>query len=331
MPVVGGLLLAAGGWRLIFIVNVPAGIVGTAAAWVFLPRSRDLHALTPFDWIGLGLFVPTIVTLLVAISFGHHWGWTSAPSIALFLAAVATGVGFVGYERRCREPMLDLSLFRRVPFATGVISGLLAYGMLFGAMFALPFFLERARGASPDHVGLVLTALPLALGCVAPVAGRLAEHVGSRPLTVAGMALASGMLAFVGLSQPSGWLLIAELGLIGIGLGLFIPPNNAAIMASAPRTQAGMAGGVLNMTRGLGTALGLALTSLVFGAVVADRTSVSATSKGFTAAALFLAVVALVAALLAAGLPGSIRMRHIDDTAEPPRRKWTKRRDTSGR
>jgi len=129
----------------------------------------------------------------------------------------------------------------------------------------------------------------------------LAEHIGTRPFTVVGMALTSGALALLGLTQPSGWVLIGELGLVGFGLGLFIAPNNAAIMASAPRTQAGMAGGVLNMTRGLGTALGLALTSLVFGAVVAGQTSLSATSKGFEAAAMFLAVVALVAAFLATG------------------------------
>ena len=300
-PVVGGLLLAAGGWRLIFLVNVPAGIVGTVAAWIFLPRSRNLQERTPFDWIGLGLFVPTIVALLVAISFGNHWGWTSAPSIALFVGATATGVGFVGYERRCREPMLDLSLFGRASFATGIGSGLLAYGVLFGAMFAVPFFLERAQGASPGQVGLILTVIPLALGCVAPIAGQLAEHVGTRLLTVTGMALTSGVLALLALRQPSSWLLIGELGLVGVGLGLFIPPNNAAIMASAPRTQAGMAGGVLNMTRGLGTALGLALTSLVFGlAAGSEHASRVLVTRGFQASAGFLGVLALAAMVLSA-------------------------------
>ena len=300
-PVVGGLLLAAGGWRLIFLVNVPAGIVGTVAAWVFLPRSRDLQVRTPFDWTGLGLMVPTIAALLVAISFGNHWGWTSAASIALFLAAVATGVGFVGYERRCREPVLDLSLFRRAPFATGVVSGLLAYGVLFGVMFAVPFFLERARGASPGQVGLLLSVIPLALGCVAPLAGQLAEHVGTRVLTVVGMALTSGALALLGLRPPSSWLLIGELGVIGFGLGLFTPPNNASIMASVPRTQAGMAGGVLNMTRGLGTALGLALTSLVFGlAAGSEHLSRALVTRGFEASAAFLGAISLAAMILSA-------------------------------
>ena len=144
------------GWRLIFFVNVPAGIVGIAAAWVFLPRSRDLHDRTPFDWIGLGLFIPAIAALLVTISFGSQWGWTSPATVSVLTLAVSTGAGFVVHERRCTDPMLDFSLLRRAPFATGIASGLLAYAVLFGTMFVVPFFLERARGASPGEVGLTL-------------------------------------------------------------------------------------------------------------------------------------------------------------------------------
>ena len=145
-PVVGGLLLAAGGWRLIFFVNVPAGIVGIAAAWVFLPRSRDLQDRTPFDWIGLGLFIPAIAALLVTISFGSQWGWTSPATVSILTLAVSTGAGFVVHERRCTDPMLDFSLLRRAPFATGIASGLLAYAVLFGTMFVVPFSWTRPRG-----------------------------------------------------------------------------------------------------------------------------------------------------------------------------------------
>ena len=193
-PVVGGLLLAAGGWRLIFLVNVPAGIVGTVAAWVFLPRSRDLQTRTPFDWIGLGLFVPTIVTLLVAISFGNHWGWTSALSIALFLVAARPGSGFVGHERRCRRADA-----RPLTVPTGAVRHRCGQRPVWptrccsGRCSPSPSSWNAPGGRVPGQVGLVLTALPLALGCVAPVAGRLAEHVGTRPLTVVGMALTSGI------------------------------------------------------------------------------------------------------------------------------------------
>ena len=155
----------------------------------------------------------------------------------------------------------------------------------------------------------------MALGCSAPIAGRLAERLGTRWLAVVGMTLTSGMLAILGLSRPSGLLLIGALGLVGVGLGLFIPPNNAAIMGSAPRSQAGMAGGVLNMTRGLGTALGLAVTSLVFGALVAGQTSGAGASRGFEGVALFLAAIALIAALLAAGLPWPLLRRQSTNEA----------------
>jgi EmrB/QacA subfamily drug resistance transporter len=299
-PTVGGLLLAAGGWRLIFFVNVPAGILGTIAAWVFLPRSRELQTRSPFDWIGLGFFLPAIVAVLVAVSFGGHWGWLSLPTVGLFLLAVIAGGGFIVREGRARAPMLDLTLFRRIPFTAGVASGLLSYLMLFGTMLAVPFFLERGVDENPGRAGLVLTVLPLALGCVAPFSGKVAERVGTRPVTVGGMALSAGALTVTGLYEPTGWLLVGGLALVGVGLGLFIPPNNTSIMSTAPRSQAGTASGVLNMTRGLGTAFGLALTGLVFGAFAAHRTSVSAATNGFKAATLLLAVVAVLAAIIAA-------------------------------
>ena len=298
-PAVGGLLLAAGGWRLIFLVNVPAGILGTIAAWVFLPRSRDLQERTPFDWAGLGFLVPAIAALLVAISFGGRSGWASPSSVGLFLAAGLAGVAFVVWEGRAAAPMLDLSLFRKVSFSAGLASGMLSYLVLFGTMFAVPFFLERARGSNPGQAGLVLCALPLALGCAAPIAGRMVDRVGVRPLTVSGMALAAAGLGVLGVTEPGLLVLGAELGLVGVGLGMFTAANNSAIMGAAPRAQAAVASGVLNMTRGLGSALGLALTSLVLGAA-AVRSSPPVVATGFERAELFLAAVAAVSAVLAA-------------------------------
>ncbi len=298
-PTVGGLLLAAGGWRLIFLVNIPAGILGTVAAWVLLPRSRDLQDRSRYDWIGLGWFLPTIVAVLVTVSFGSHWGWTSPPTIGLAVVGIVAGAGFVVREQRAPSPMLDLSLFGRIPFTAGVASGLLAYLMLFGTMFAVPFFLERSGHQNPGRAGLVLTVLPVALGCVAPFSGRLAERLGTRPLTVGGMTLSAGALVMTGLIEPTGWLLAACLGAVGVGLGLFVPPNNTAIMSTAPRIQAGAASGVLNMTRGLGTALGLALTGLVFGAFAGRGITLTPATDGFRAAALFLAGVAAFSAVVA--------------------------------
>jgi EmrB/QacA subfamily drug resistance transporter len=263
-PTVGGLLLAAGGWRWIFFVNVPFGVFGAVAAVLLVPRSRDLSARVRFDWTGLALFFPAVVALLCGISFGASVGWGSPLIVGLFVAAVVLGVVFVWWERRQRDPMLDLGLFRDARFSSGIGSGMGSYLVMFGVLLVVPFYFERGLGLGTARSGLELMAMPLAFGVVAPLAGRLADRVGARPLTVAGMGVvASGLVLLGALRPPTGWFLVL-LALVGVGMGLFTSPNNASIMGAAPGRQAGVASGVLNMTRGMGTALGLALTGSIF-------------------------------------------------------------------
>lgn len=308
-PTIGGLLIAAGGWRLIFYVNVPAGIVGVVLGWYLIPRSRELQPRVAFDWTGLALFLPAVVALLSAVSFGNSIGWTSALIVGLFVAAAALGSAFVWWEHRAPAPMLDLSLFRRLPFSAGISSGFLSFVLLFGVLFVVPFYLERAVHQGPARAGLELAVLPVALGLVAPLAGRWAERLGARPLTVGGMALASATMALVYAFHADTWQLLAELAVIGVALGLFTPPNNAAIMGAAPRPRSGMASGVLNMTRGMGTAMGLASTALVFGLVAGSQHAPPhLVAQGFEACAVFLGVVAVAAmALSALRGPGPLR------------------------
>jgi EmrB/QacA subfamily drug resistance transporter len=307
-PTIGGLLIAVGGWRLIFFVNVPVGIVGSVMAWFLIPRSRHLQDRVPFDWLGLGLFVPAVAALLSAVSFGNSAGWTSPAIIGLFLLAVTLGAAFLRRERHTPDPMLDLTLFKRVPFAAGISSGLLSYLVLFGTLFVVPFYLERALHLSPGRSGLMLGVMPVALGITAPIAGRVAEKLGARPLTVAGMAMSAAMMGALIVAHGSLLFLVAELAVLGVGLGLFTPPNNAAIMGAVPREQSGLASGVLNMTRGLGTAMGLAFTSLVFGLVAgSEHASVTLVTHGFEASAAFLGLIALMAMVLA-GMRGRTQL-----------------------
>jgi EmrB/QacA subfamily drug resistance transporter len=300
-PSIGGLLIALGGWRLIFYVNVPAGIIGAIMGWYLIPRSRHLQPRVRFDWLGLGVFIPTIAAFLFAVSYGDKIGWMSPTIGVLFLVTVVGAWLFLRRERRTLAPMLDLSLFKRLPFSAGIASGLLSYLVMFGSLFVVPFYLERGLGQSTGRAGLELTVMPIALGLTAPFAGRLAERLGARSLTMTGMllvALSMGLLAVFNHSIP---VILVELALLGIGLGMFTPPNNAAIMGSAPREQAGVASGVLNMTRGMGTAMGLAFTSLVFGLYAGtSSTSASLATRGFEASAIFLGLVALSAMGLSA-------------------------------
>ena len=292
-------MLAAGGWRLIFFVNVPFGLLGMVAGLLLVPRSRHLSDRVRFDWTGLALFFPAVVSVFSAVSFGNSRGWTSPPILGLFILGAALAVGFVRREARCDEPMLDLGLFRRARFSTGIASGLLSYLVMFGVLFLVPFYLERAVGFGSGRAGLELMAMPLALGITAPFAGRLADRLGARPLTVGGMGIVAGGLALLAASRPSAPAFLALMVIVGTGLGLFTPPNNAAIMGSVPKAQSGLASGVLNMTRGMGTALGLALTGMVFD-IAGGRSPASASvAHAFSVTALVLAAVAAAAGTIA--------------------------------
>ena len=297
-PTVGGFLLAAGGWRLIFYVNVPFGLLGMIAGLLLVPRSRHLQARVAFDWAGLALFFPAVVALFSAISFGNSKGWTSPMILGLAFIGLTLSAGFVLRESRCDEPMLDLALFRRLRFSAGISSGMLSYLVMFGVLFLVPFYLERGLRMGSGRAGLELMAMPFALGFTAPFAGRLSDRIGARPLTIGGMATVAGGLAVIGTARPPtpGFLLL--LAVVGVGLGLFTPPNNAAIMGSVPRDQSGLASGVLNMTRGIGTALGLALTGLVFDLTGGRSSASSSVGHAFTMTAFFLAAVAVLAGVI---------------------------------
>jgi EmrB/QacA subfamily drug resistance transporter len=253
-PTVGGLLIALGGWRLIFFVNVPVGVVACLLAWFLIPRSRHLQRVTSFDWAGLGLFVPAVAALLLAItSLADGRGRMSAEVAGLLAGCAVLGGLFLLREWRARAPMLDLRLFRRVAFSAGISSGLLSYLVMFGALYAVAFYLEGGpQHLGPGITGLELSVMPLAFGVVAPFAGRAADRLGARIPTVVGMLLAAASLAVLALLHPAGAPLLLPLAGLGAGLGIFTPANNAAIMGAAPRQQAGVASGVLNMSRGDG-------------------------------------------------------------------------------
>ncbi len=315
-PTIGGFLLAAGGWRLIFFINVPFGVLGMIAGLLLVPRSRHLQAKVRFDWTGLALFFPAVVAVFSAVSFGNSRGWTSPAILGLFVVGALLVVAFVRREGRCREPMLDLRLFRRHRFSAGIASGTLSYLVMFGVLFLVPFYLERGLRFGSGRAGLELMAMPLALGITAPLAGRLADRLGARPLTVGGMATVAGGLALLGALRPSTLVFLALLGVVGIGLGLFTPPNNAAIMGSVARGQSGVASGVLNMTRGIGTALGLALTGFVFDLAGGRSSASSSAAHAFTVTALFLSVLAVVAGVIAGLREGGPLERSISARVE---------------
>ena len=298
-PTAGGVLIGVAGWRSIFFLNGPVGVVGLVLAWLLLPRSRDLAPRVRFDWLGLGFFAPAVVALLLALNVAGHASLV-APLLLVVAAAALVGV-FIRRERRTGAPLIDLQLFRKLDFTAGIVSGLLSYLVLFAVLFVVPFFLEHARQLSTTRAGLELGVLPIALAIVAPFAGRARDRIGARIPTVTGMLVVAAMLAGLAVANRSPAAVVVLLAGIGVGLGLFTPANNAAIMSAAPREHSGMAGGILNLTRGLGTAIGVAVTGLVLGLRNAERLHASphVVTAGFQTCVLVLSGFAAAAAVVA--------------------------------
>jgi len=247
---------------------VPAGLLGALLGWFVLPQTQGLRRDQRFDGAGALLLAPALTALLLAVNEGRRWGWTSPLLLGCAGSGLVLLVAFVWRERRAVNPLIDLRLFSVPAFTAGNLAGLLSYGILFALFFLLPFDLERGYGQTPLEAGLLLTAVPLALGLVAPVSGRLSETMGARPLTVVGMLLVAGALTALALlltgRDATLPLVIGALVVFGVGQGLFTAPNNSAIMGAAPTERLGVAGGVLNVTRTLGTSLGVAVATVVF-------------------------------------------------------------------
>ena len=292
-PAVGGALVSVGGWRWVFLVNAPVGVVGVVAGLLLLPRTRTFSPRVRFDWAGLVSFSAAVGAALFVLSYLREERRSTSVLLVVAVLSVLAAAAFVRRERSAGHPMVPPDLFAQSQFSLGLVAGLLSYLVMFGTLFATPFLLS-GRHVSSGTAGLVLTALPAALACAAPAAGRLTDRYGARWPTAGGMVLTCLGLIGLAISAPGAPGLAALLAVVGLGLGAFTPANNAAIMASAPVAQTGVAGGVLNMTRGIGTSLGVAVTGLFL------HTSGGVTDeRGYRLAAVLLAVSAAAAAATA--------------------------------
>jgi EmrB/QacA subfamily drug resistance transporter len=299
-PPLGGWLAATFGWRSVFYINVPVGLLAAVLAWRVVERDRPDAAAERFDFAGAVLFTTGLVTLLVALNQGHDLGWTSLPILTLFAAALLLLASFIAVERRRASPMLDLTLFRSRVFSAATASALLIYVCTYAVLFVIPFLLIQGRGLDTKHAGLVLTAQPIVMVFVAPLAGALSDRIGSRILATSGMLVLAAGLVLLGRLAPAAPtpLLALAMAVIGVGIGLFTTPNNSALMGAAPRHRQGIASGVLASARNVGMVLGVGLAGAVFTTIL-TRGGTNAIARG-TAMTLFVSAgIAVAGAVIA--------------------------------
>ena len=297
-PSLGGWLAQVFGWRSVFYINIPVGIAGVWIALRVIPDDRPKEKGEPFDVRGALLFAAGLSAFLVALNEGPAWRWDAPRTIALFSTAVVLLGFFVRAERR-PAPMLDLTLFGDRTFSAATLSALMNYIAVYSVLFVLPFLLIQGRGLNTEQAGLVLTAQPIVMAVVAPLSGAWSDRIGSRLLAVVGMLILAGGLLLLGVLARGGSLhaIAGGLAVVGLGIGLFVSPNNSALMGAAPRHRQGIAAGVLATARNVGMVIGVGIAGAVFETVLLRGGGVV---PGVAAALFTAAGVALVGAICAA-------------------------------
>jgi EmrB/QacA subfamily drug resistance transporter len=279
-PTVGGILTDALGWRSVFYIAIPVGVLGIPLAMAILHESQistPARRREPFDWAGSVLWAGFLFTLLFALNKGASIGWSSPAIISTFAVSGMLMVSFVAVELRNAFPTMRLSLFRIWGFSAGSTSLFCSFTSQQAIVFLMPFYLQLVRGMSARSAGVLLTTVPLAMAVAAPVSGRLSDKYGSRGLSTAGLLMVAVGLLLLGRATTAGQTNLPLIGtflLIGAGMGMFQSPNNNFIFAAVPRQQYGIASGFIATMRNAASSLGIA----VWGAILTSEL----TSHGFT-------------------------------------------------
>jgi EmrB/QacA subfamily drug resistance transporter len=263
-PVVGGGLTESVGWRAIFWINIPVGLIALALTLRFVPESRAPHARR-LDPVGQALVIALFGSLTYAIIEAPSAGWLSAQSLALFGFALVALCALVAYEARRREALLELRFFRSIPFSSASVIAVCAFAALGGFLFLNTLYLQEVRGLSALQAGLCTLPIAAMTLIFAPVSGRLVGSRGPRiGLLVGGGGIALGAALLTGLgahtSIPS---LVPAYLIFGIGFGMVNPPITNTAVLGMPPAQAGVAAAVASTSRQLGQTLGVAVVGAV--------------------------------------------------------------------
>jgi len=276
-PTLGGFLVTNFGWQAVFYVNLPVGLVSVVLAAKILPPLRSHRTREPLDWLGAGLLMMGLASILLAITQGAAWGWTSKTILGLVVVGVVAASVFIWREMRVPYPLVDLTLFRNRAFSAGQLAGLSGTVAFAAMMFLLPFYWQGLRGLSAQHAGIMMLPLPLVLMVVAPISGRISDGHGARAIASTGLlivALALLTISRIDAETPV-WSVLLRVGTLGLGLGMFMAPNNNAVMSSVAAHRRGIASALLATSRFTGQSLGIAFVGAVVGSLMRAGTGVA--------------------------------------------------------
>ncbi len=301
-PFLGGYLVDAVSWRLIFLINLPLAV---AVVWVGLrhvPETRDPHAPARLDYPGAILGALGLAGVVYALTDGPALGWASPPILAAGLGGVAALAAFVLVERRSPQPMLPLGIFASRQFTAANVVTFVVYGALGGSLFLLPIQLQRVLGFSALASGTALLPVTILMLLLSARAGRLAQRIGPRlPMTLGPIVAGLGLALMARIGADSGYLsgVLPAVVVFGLGLSLTVAPLTATVLAAASDEHAGIASAINNdvaRTAGLVAVAALPAAAGLSGAQALQPATFSA---GFQVAMLIAAALCTLGGVIA--------------------------------
>lgn len=264
-PAVGGFLINSFSWHAVFFPCIPVAIIGAIYACKLLPAYVKKKKFK-FDYKGFIYFTISLFALLLAISEGHQWGWTSVKIITLGVLTLIFGGLFYFRDHKINYPLINFSMFKIKPFTFGNLAVMTSYMAMFTNGILLPFYLQEILKLNALVAGLLILPYSVTLSIIAPISGRLSGKYGSRYLTLAGPAVyIIALIIFTTFDKSTPmWEIVFASGVMGIGNGLFQSPSNNAIMTSVKKEELGIASGILALSRNMGNILGVAVTITLF-------------------------------------------------------------------
>jgi len=299
-PVVGGFLVENVSWQSIFFINLPVAAGAIAVTLFATHESRDETVVPKVDVAGIATITTGLTALTLALVEANDWGWGSPRITGLFALAAAGLVAFAFVERRTKVPMVDFSFFgARTFFGANLVAFIVSFAML-GMFFFISLYMQNILRFSPLEAGVRFLPTTLMVVVIAPIAGRLSDRIGARPLMTAGMTLVAVSLLWQSfLTTDSGFgFLLPGFVFMGIGISLVMAPMSTAAMNAVDQSKAGVASGILSMNRMVGGTLGVAVLGAFIGRNGGSEDFVQSLSQGLEVGAAVAALGAIAAWML---------------------------------
>ncbi len=264
-PIIGGPLIDNFGWRSVFFMNIPVGIVGILMAMTFIKESPQVKYVTNFDWWGSIILGISLTSFVLVLDKGLSWGWTSLASVSCYLLTLIAGFIFIKIENKSNDPIVDLSFFKNPTFTAVIINTSIVFMSLMGAIFLIPIFAETYLGYDATKTGFLFVPMAFMMMIAAPLGGSLTGKIKARYVVGTSTVVAGIGLYFFSFLDPrsSAWAIIIPLSIMAFGLGFGMAQRTNIVASSVPEKEVGGASSVLALTRNIAGAFGIAVFSTI--------------------------------------------------------------------